>query len=307
MRLSNMSFSSSTMSSMNSTVNETDDIDFTFPNVADPFPLELAEAGENLFLSQSALASAEYPALYTSSTSSPRTPTRTPSRSDASAPRLFQLFNLPLLRQEYESSDSLLTPTASHHSVDTSMAGSPSMPNIPGSHSSPRVHWHDRAHLSGPSLSRKRSETGTSPTSTSTVTKLYTPPTPSQPIHSSPLTENTPLLRRSASSASFSPPFISPLPPWYTSQAPDPPLKPRPSASFHGLLTHATQAVKALPGGAANILGQFTVQSALNKIPYIVDVVPYVMKTAVKSIPAVLLGCLLNILDGVSCKFHPNY
>ena len=32
---------------------------------------------------------------------------------------------------------------------------------------------------------------------------------------------------------------------------------------------------------------------------------PYHLKTALRAIPAVLLGCLLNILDGVSCTFHP--
>lgn len=30
---------------------------------------------------------------------------------------------------------------------------------------------------------------------------------------------------------------------------------------------------------------------------------PEVVRTAVKALPAVLLGCLLNILDGVSCEF----
>ena len=32
---------------------------------------------------------------------------------------------------------------------------------------------------------------------------------------------------------------------------------------------------------------------------------PYHLKTALRAIPAVLLGCLLNILDGVSCTFRP--
>ena len=32
---------------------------------------------------------------------------------------------------------------------------------------------------------------------------------------------------------------------------------------------------------------------------------PYHLKTALRAIPAVLLGCLLNILDGVSCTLRP--
>lgn len=62
------------------------------------------------------------------------------------------------------------------------------------------------------------------------------------------------------------------------------------------------QAIKAIPDGAANVLGHLAVQDTLNKIPLMVDTIPYVVDMAVKSIPAVLLGSLLNILDGVSCE-----
>lgn len=43
-------------------------------------------------------------------------------------------------------------------------------------------------------------------------------------------------------------------------------------------------------------------KSVFTRLGFLVDTFPDVMGAAIKSLPAVLLGCLLNVLDSVSCR-----
>jgi len=46
-------------------------------------------------------------------------------------------------------------------------------------------------------------------------------------------------------------------------------------------------------------------QGVGTRLRLLVDQIPYMMRLAMESIPAVLLGCLLNVLDSVSCGYYP--
>lgn len=89
---------------------------------------------------------------------------------------------------------------------------------------------------------------------------------------SSVITETTALIRR----------YCHPTPPWYNTQSHTPML---PNSNSNTTTTSSQ-------GGVPNI------------IPHII---PHVLKIVIKSMPPVLLGCLLNILDGVSCTLPISF
>jgi len=78
----------------------------------------------------------------------------------------------------------------------------------------------------------------------------------------------------------------------------DPDLPNSDTSSEYRLATpqHSSDPVVPYLGKMTNRLSKMTTQE--------VNLLPQRFQTAVKAIPAVLLGCLLNILDGVSCTFY---
>ncbi|RDB21774.1 Uncharacterized protein C24H6.11c [Hypsizygus marmoreus] len=219
----------------------------------------------------SSLPTASSPSLASSIGLRPHTPPPpSPPQSGASTPHLPpRPSGLSLLRQEYESGHS--SGSGSEGSSTPTRARSVSPHHVQkrppySTTSTSRVHWSDRPENG----LRTTSVRSTSPTPGGAVTPHISPPPPPS---SPPITEITPLLRRP--SLSFSP---------------APSLLEHPHQHLH--------MVKPPPSGAGESILSLLASGHLTT--KVLQEVPHVLRVALKSIPAVLLGCLLNILDGVS-------
>ncbi|KAG5643844.1 hypothetical protein DXG03_009575 [Asterophora parasitica] len=188
------------------------------------------------------------------------------SQSGASTPRSRPPTGpsgLTLLRQEYDRSEAGGYSSGSDGSRTPTAASAASR----ASPAIPRVHWSD-------SYTRAPPKTSTGTSGSRLFSAIIT--TSSSPVSSpaSATNERTPLMPRASLPSTSSP--ISPSPA---------------SPTLH---------VPPLKSNAKHVSFENKLKAGVAVMENATEEIPYVLAVATKSIPAVLLGCLLNILDGVS-------